>query len=100
MEESPTILCSTDEDKPWVRQREQLPINSTAEQARTVLGFPFGGALAHGQMRESSRGSTTKSARGGSICEDAQNNCCTDCECECNTCENVLIVNKSLSYSH
>ena len=59
-----------------------------------VLGFPFGGPLAHGNMRESSRGSTTESACGGSICEDAQNNCCTDREC--NTCENILNVNNNM----
>ena len=45
-----------------------------------MLGFPFGGALAHGNIRESSRGSTTESARGGSICEAARNNCCTEIE--------------------
>ena len=47
-----------------------------------MLGFPFGGALAHGQMRESSRGSTTESARGGNRCDDARNTCCTEIKCE------------------
>ena len=47
-----------------------------------MLGFPFGGAPAHGQMRESSRGSTTESARGGNRCDDAQNTCCTEIKCE------------------
>ena len=47
-----------------------------------MQGFPFGGALAHGKMKESSHGSTTKSARGGSFCEDAQNTCCTEIECK------------------
>ena len=68
------------------------------EQAseRTVLGFPFGGALTHGRMRESLRGSTTESARGGSISEDAQKKILYGTDCECNTCENVLNVNNNI----
>ena len=33
-------------------------------------------------MRESSRGSTTESARGGNRCDDARNTCCTEIKCE------------------
>ena len=61
-----------------------------------MLGFPLGGALAPGTMRETSLNSTTKSARSGNTCEDAQPICCTDRDRDIS--ENVLNDANSLNY--
>ena len=61
-----------------------------------MLGFPLGGALAPGTMRETSLDSTTESARSGNTCEDAQPICCTDRDRDIS--ENVLNDANSLNY--